>query len=349
MRGKARERYLDKSNLMRDNIKLETLGDKLKNVWGSDVFEMEDAVSQKAFISSQKKYLKGQKIIAPLRRKKSNTISARLQSLLNIQATLSNVGQTFIDEDIEKQLKKVGVRPAYIRRGRNKHIDKEKTIFNLQNEISKEAQSQGFSVNATKALEYYKMSERTMYAYDQGDSISDLMAALPKRDRDYFRELSEATDEEKLKILDLVPKYMRRPLEATWGLEVEKKDNLIEYFKKHPLPNRRWIGWDENADLNDIKVKMVKNEGLEFSDMNIWEDDVKRANRNEMNIPVLNYRTDPGNTRKTLIGLFGRQGMSDISYNLRPSFTDNDISLYIKNEEKNLYSSQLKGQLIKNL
>jgi hypothetical protein len=45
-----------------------------------------------------------------------------------------------------------------------------------------------------------------------------------------------------------------------------------EYFRSHKLPGPKWIGWDPRVDIEDIKMKHVRNEGYDFHDFDLWED-----------------------------------------------------------------------------
>ena len=57
--------------------------------------------------------------------------------------------------------------------------------------------------------------------------------------------------------------YLRRALQSTWGMHVDKKPTLQEYFQKHGLPNADWVGWSEDTNMDDVKVKMVHQNNLD--------------------------------------------------------------------------------------
>lgn len=141
---------------------------------------------------------------------------------------------------------------------------------------------------AARALTYYQESEQTMYGYDPGEPLANFMAALPRKDREYLLPMMEAPEEERDDILNVVPDYMKRVLQASWGMEAEPKEDLLTYFQEHDLPHRGWIGWDDRASLNDVKVKMVRKEKLDDSDFNIWDDDRQRAAYSTVQAPDLN-------------------------------------------------------------
>lgn len=132
------------------------------------------------------------------------------------------------------------------------------------------------------ALQYRKEYESTLYGMDaQGAEIKDVLKALTPKDRKYFSAFMESTNQkERHRILKAVPGDMRRLLQAKWGMEVDKKESIGEYFKNHYIPDKNWEGWNANASLDDIKIRVMQNEGVELTESGYWADDVKRADMN---------------------------------------------------------------------
>lgn len=159
-----------------------------------------------------------------------------------------------------------------------KAINKEITSLTTHREIKE------LSPIAAKAIMYKQAAKQTMYGYEAGDPIANILSALPKKDREYLTPFIKAPEEERQRILDIVPNYMKRVLQSAWGLDVDEKTPLKDYFKKHALPGANWEGWRENVSLDDIKVKFVDRVGLDPSEFNIWENDKQRADR--LNVPT---------------------------------------------------------------
>lgn len=62
----------------------------------------------------------------------------------------------------------------------------------------------------------------------------------------------------------------------TRGTEISYADwarikELKEYFKAFKLPEKDFIGFDPRTDLEDIKLKVAKNEGLDFHNIGLWD------------------------------------------------------------------------------
>jgi len=51
-----------------------------------------------------------------------------------------------------------------------------------------------------------------------------------------------------------------------------RQKEMASYFESHRLPDESWIGWDPRVDLEDVKMKYVREEGYDFHDYDLWED-----------------------------------------------------------------------------
>jgi hypothetical protein len=54
---------------------------------------------------------------------------------------------------------------------------------------------------------------------------------------------------------------------ATWS----RRKEIAEYFQKAPLPPANYVGWHPSVDLEDVKLKIVDNMGMDIHDYNLWE------------------------------------------------------------------------------
>ena len=165
--------------------------------------------------------------------------------------------------------------------------------------------------NALKAIAFRQSAEQTMYGYDRGESLQNLLTALPKKERQYFKYFVDAPEEERAKILRVVPDYTRRGLQMAWGMDVDRKPKLDEYFRRHGLPDANWVGWQEDTNLEDVKVKVVHQNNLDLGEFDIWQDQVNSANASNIPVPVIDKR-NRGNVVKTrLRKILGDAGYED--------------------------------------
>ncbi len=131
------------------------------------------------------------------------------------------------------------------------------------------------------ALLYKQAAESTMYGLRENATWMDISKALPKYERDYFTEFMKERDPEKREeILQYASPFQRRALKQVWGMDyqAEKGPDNDEYFQDYNLPNFLWDGWDPSINLNDVRAKTIKNEGMSFSDFGVYESQYRDPN-----------------------------------------------------------------------
>lgn len=231
-------------------------------------------------------------------------------------------------------------KPKYV----DKSMSKKQAISAINREIA-ELQSQRkvtkLPENALKAIEFKQAAEQTMYGYEPGDSLVDIMTALPKKERQYFKHFMDAPEEEKQKILRIAPSYLRRALQSTWGMPVDKKPSLQEYFQTHGLPDATWVGWDENTSIDDVKVKLVHQNKLDPGEFDIWDSNEIQADETNIPIPMVNTRNNPRQVQFKLNQILGKAGYDDIQMHFVHSSMGNNTSLTIKRDARNEVSQQI--------
>ena len=225
-------------------------------------------------------------------------------------------------------------------------MDKKQTINAINKEIA-ELQGQRkvtkLPSNALKAIEYKQAADQTMYAYEPGDSLVNIMTALPKKERQYFKHFMDAPEEEKQKILRIAPSYLRRALQSTWGMTVDKKPSLNEYFQTHGLPDASWIGWDESTNIQDVKVKLIHQNKLDPGEFDVWDDGKRQADETNIPIPMIDAKNNPRQVQIKLNQILGKAGYDDIQMNFMQSSSGNKTSLVIKRDARNEVAQQIEG------
>lgn len=231
-------------------------------------------------------------------------------------------------------------KPKYV----ESSMSKKDTISAINKEIA-ELQSQRkvtkVPENAIKAIQYRQAAEQTMYGYDPGESLANIMTALPKKERQYFKHFMDAPEEEKQKILRIAPSYLRRALQSTWGMKVDRKPSLDEYFRTHGLPDASWIGWDESTNIDDVKVKLIHQNNLDPGEFDVWESDEVQADQANIPIPVIDANNNPRQVQMKLSQILGKAGYSDIQTTFMRSNSGDKTSLYIKRDARGEVSQQI--------
>lgn len=223
-------------------------------------------------------------------------------------------------------------------------MDKKQTIAAINKELA-ELQSQRkvtkVPTNALKAIEYKQAADQTMYGYEPGDSLVNIMTALPKKERQYFKHFMDAPEEEKQKILRIAPSYLRRALQSAWGMPVDKKPSLNEYFQTHGLPDASWIGWDESTNIDDVKVKLIHQNKLDPGEFDVWDADEVQADQTNIPIPMINAQNNARQVQVRLSQILGKAGYNDVQMHFLQSSNGNKTSLNIKRDARGEVSQQI--------
>lgn len=165
--------------------------------------------------------------------------------------------------------------------------------------------------NVVKAISYKQQADQTMYGYNVGDPLNNLMKALPKKERQYFKYFMKAPEEEKDKILRIAPEYLKRGLQQAWGMDVDEKQSLQQYFQTHGLPDASWVGWNENTNIEDVKVKLVHNNKLDMGEFDLWNDQINQANQTNIPIPKIRSQNSGRMVQLRLQSILGKAGYED--------------------------------------
>lgn len=231
--------------------------------------------------------------------------------------------------------------PKYVEKG----MDYKSTISAINKEIAEiQGQRKVTKVpkNALLAIDFKQRAEKTMYGYEPGDSLVDIMSALPKKERQYFKHFMDAPEEEKEKILRIAPSYLRRALQSTWGMPVDKKPSLNEYFQTHGLPDASWIGWDESINIDDVKVKLVHQNNLDPGEFDIWDDNERQADATNIPIPMIHARNNARQVQMKLNNILGHAGYQDIQMSFVSS-NHSTTSLNIKRDARHDVENQIQN------
>lgn len=162
------------------------------------------------------------------------------------------------------------------------------------------------------AGEFKRQMKSTMYGADiYGGDFEQLAMTVPKRKREHFRAMIQAPEEERERILSTAGRLERRIYQAAWGMEVERRPDLVEYYEDHELPGEDWQGWDLNTDMEHVKLKVMQQEGLRPSQMGYYPQQVREANLVNPSYPSFSMGTqNPAAQLEQL--LRGRGMMSNV-------------------------------------
>jgi hypothetical protein len=191
--------------------------------------------------------------------------------------------------------------------------------------LAQEAKARG---DAAAAASFTSAAKRTMYGADiYGGSVDNLSLAIPKRKREHFKAMINAPEEERERILSTSGRLERRIYQAAWGMKVEERPELAEYFSRHELPDQSWEGWHPNTNLEHVKIKMGQSMGLEMSQMGYYPQQVKEANLTNPSYPSFFENNSTENVGSQLRAMMSRMGVSGSVRENRNPYGSNSVNL----------------------
>jgi hypothetical protein len=101
-----------------------------------------------------------------------------------------------------------------------------------------------------------------------------------------------------------------------------KEQELQKHFEDRPLPGPEWLGWDSRVDLEDVKLKVVKNEGLDYHDFNLWDTRERAILRKpyvEEAVETMDEERNPEEVRRQIRSLVAGYGLKDVQIDVSPS------------------------------
>lgn len=186
------------------------------------------------------------------------------------------------------------------------------------------------------ALRYKDEYESTLYGATETYNYNKIYRALPNKDKQYFTAFQKASPRERQEILNLVPENQKRIYQQQFGLKVDKKESLQGYFRKHALPDENWEGWQASRSLDNIKIKVMQNEGMDLTEANYWDEDKAIAEASdEQAIPVSPGLFSPFINTGKLEEVLRGAGLNDVRIGLSTAPSDGysfDASISIERD-----------------
>ena len=170
------------------------------------------------------------------------------------------------------------------------------------------------------AFQFRSAAKRTMYGAPiedinsgkYGTDVESLSLAIPKRKREHFKAMINAPVQEREQILSTAGRLERRIYQAAWGMDVERRPDLVDYFSRHELPDEHWEGWHPNTNMDQVKIKIGQSMGLEMSQMGYYPQQIQEANLTNPSYPRFaqsNSGADTAYQLRSLINGMGITGM----------------------------------------
>lgn len=213
-------------------------------------------------------------------------------------------------------------------------------------EFSKWMQLAANAENNGERNRFLRKAQGTRFGVNpQGDAMS-IYRSMPDSEKKFFDSFAYASGSDRERILEMIPQDQQHLYQAIWsrldnGQEATLYDQGVpsinaanlnqrsaeasQYFTSQPVPKPDWIGWHENVEIDDIKLKYIDNLGHDIHDHDMWE----KQRRTLVRKPYLNNSDEflyqsaapaRSSVRNTLYSLTkGNQGNIPIEYSVNSS------------------------------
>jgi hypothetical protein len=191
--------------------------------------------------------------------------------------------------------------------------------------LANQAQASG---DAAAAANFQTAAKRTMYGADlETPSLDTLSLSVPKRKREHFKTMINAPENERERILSTAGRLERRIYQSAWGMAVEQKPDLVDYFARHELPSQNWEGWHPNTNLEHVKIKTGASMGLEMSQMGYYPQQIREANLTNPSYPSFFGGNNSKDTAAQLRAMMSRMGVSGSVSPVKNPYGSNSINI----------------------
>jgi len=172
-----------------------------------------------------------------------------------------------------------------------------------------------------QAIMFHQVAESTVYALNKDSEYSDIIRALPNTEKEYFVEFAKVTDERRRKeILRNVSPSLAKALKLVWYQEDTETESNESFFERHNLPDPLWAGWDASTNLDNIKAKVIYNEGMQYADYGIYSSSYEDPEViNAPNIDNIHDGSNPLSVRVNLNTVLSGIGLTDKRIQVNPT------------------------------
>ena len=171
------------------------------------------------------------------------------------------------------------------------------------------------------ANNFKSAAQQTMYGTDVYNTpLDQLSLAVPRRKREHFEAMLTAPEQEREQILSTAGRLERRLLQGAWGMQVERRPDLVDYFSKHELPGPGWEGWHPNTNMEHVKIKMGQSLGIEMSEMGYYPQQVREANLINPSYPDFTAQTGRSDVRQEIRRFLQEEGLQGNVYPVKTPF-----------------------------
>jgi hypothetical protein len=130
-----------------------------------------------------------------------------------------------------------------------------------------------------------------------------------------------------------------------------RQKRAAQYFDTHSLPGADWLGWHPSVDLEDVQMKKVQMEGLDYHDFDLWDQRERAMSRkpyiNEDLVNQMEARASfddavRANSNAHNIGKVSRDKYSRVEVTRNASYSKPQYRIEVKDRRQDLINKTYK-------
>jgi hypothetical protein len=183
--------------------------------------------------------------------------------------------------------------------------------------LAEQADGEG---RAKEANRYRYQASNTRYGVNPNGNPMGIYWSLPTEERAYFNSFATAGESDRKRILEMIPADQAHLYKTIWSrmdsddqtLWGGSQSNIDEKYLTQQfyalqqdwngtVPPEDWIGWHEDVDINDIKVRYIDERGKDLHDYGMWESQLKSAQQQPYLEGSTEYLHDNGGMNRTAL------------------------------------------------
>lgn len=291
---------------------------------------------------------------------KSRNLAAREEQLaLRLEKT--DVAR-LVEEQQEEGNQRDRIRKSLEKRKRRLILDSRKKhrdeLAEIQEQLDRLEEPQGalkLGPHGTRALLHRQKYGATLHGLDPSTSpFLDVFRAFPKYKRELLQGFINQSDPaERERIYQLLPRGEQRAIGRYLGKkpeELPEAADLGEYFREHPLPDANWAGWSPEVNLESLRQRAIKGEGLDPFESGLYPIQIEQAEEETADIPVPTLEGRSVHIKETLSQLLAGKGFRNLRVDVQLAHHDGpaddfSVDLHVRHRrEKDLAAAlQLYG------
>ena len=161
------------------------------------------------------------------------------------------------------------------------------------------AQQAGAMGDATGKYRHLHAAHRTRYGINPQGNAMAMYQTLPDSEKEYFDSFAAAQGAQRRRILEMIPADQIALYKSIWkradqgdatlyaGSQAQVNEAYLnkrfhemqDYHYDQPMPGTDWIGWHEDAELDDVQLKYAQRMGMDIHEFDMFQKQARMISR----------------------------------------------------------------------